>query len=321
MKVLFTRSLLMLCVLLLPLTAYAQPIVRGVQANPIDVLGMDSTELASFKNDYNINLFTLFISSSNTTFQPSTEQQYIDFLEDELVKVDSALAVLKSAGYRVIIAFAAPPGFFETSASQTHSKMFSNATFQSYYVNMIVSIVNRYAQDTEDPTLTYSSTVPAIFGLDILTEPADFDGEPNNGAKDWIDENNINNSLFVDVIGAVRAVSNVRLFVKSLYGTGANLKRLKYCFNSVDNVFPAFNPYDVSPKYMHSNIPGFNAPPFQVSRPGSTKIFNKTIGEAAKLTRWMSNNCGLVDGTTIPYHIGEWTAPPCADEAEIFAQD
>ncbi|MCI5066314.1 hypothetical protein MRY87_11380, partial [bacterium] len=243
------------------------------------------------------------VSSSDITTVPSTESEYFAAVDVELDKIAGKLGAVQESGMVANIAFAMPPGFFVPNVSPPHSRMFSDPTLQTWYINMLERLVERFSSEIDSGL---------IGALDILTEPADSSKQPNNGADDWED-------LLVRAVNAVQAVKpELTLLVKPLYGDIQNLKR-QPCYNQFDNVEPATNAY-ISPRFQHSNINGFNAPPFQIERPSKNIIGRKIINEVAKFLRKQVNNCGA-SFDDLHMSVGEWSAPTCAKENAQFAAD
>jgi hypothetical protein len=209
--------------------ASATPTQRGFQV-PLYLISPEV--LSELKDNWGINSLRIPIGN-NSEMDGSVGEAYDAMMEEQFSLLDEKLPIIQEAGLTMVFNLYSPPGGFTTRNSPAHYAMFSDSALQEDFIETWQEIMLRYGSN------------PTISEFDLLNEPALNESLRGLGVDDW-------NALLVRTVAAIRETNpNVKLVVKSLYGSPLSLKELPILED--ENIIYGYNAYYYN-AYQHSGI-------------------------------------------------------------------
>ncbi len=173
-----------------PYTGHSEPRLRGAMISP----NIDAEGLRVLGHDWNANLIRWQLIQSGRSGPPATLDDYDQWLEAELKKLDAALPVCEQHGLRVVLDLHSPPGGKATAGGYVGSddRLFTDPACQRKFVEVWQRMATRYRH------------AKPIWGYDLVNEPVeDFVEE---GCDDW-------QALAERAARAIRAVDPERTII------------------------------------------------------------------------------------------------------------
>ncbi len=152
-----------------PYTGHNEPRLRGAMISP----NIDADGLRTLGRDWNANLIRWQLVRTGHSAQTASLDDYDQWLEGELKKLDAALPVCEQVGLRVVLDMHSPPGGKATAGGYVGSddRLFTDPACQKKFVEIWQRMATRYKD------------AKPIWGYDLVNEPVeDFVEE---GCDDW----------------------------------------------------------------------------------------------------------------------------------------
>jgi hypothetical protein len=150
-------------------TGHSEPRLRGAMISP----NIDAEGLRVLGRDWNANLIRWQLIRTGRSTQAASLDDYDQWLEGELKKLDAALPVCEQVGMRVVLDLHSPPGGKATAGGYVGSddRLFTDPACQKKFVEIWQRMAARY------------KNAKPIWGYDLVNEPVeDFVEE---GCDDW----------------------------------------------------------------------------------------------------------------------------------------
>lgn len=143
--------------------------LRGTMINP----NIDAESLKVLGKDWNANLARWQLTRHGKPGQPSSDSDYDQWLEGQLVKLDTALPLCERYGIMVVIDLHSPPGGKTTQSGYVGSddRLFTSRECQDRFIDIWKKMATRYKNSK------------AVWGYDLVNEPVESLVE--EGCDDW----------------------------------------------------------------------------------------------------------------------------------------
>jgi len=216
------------------------PRLRGAMISP----NIDAESLRVLGRDWNANLIRWQLIRTGRSGQPRSVDDYDQWLEGELKKLDAALPVCEQNGLQVVLDLHSPPGGKATAGGYMGSddRLFTDPACQRKFVEVWQRMATRY------------KNAKPIWGYDLVNEPVeDFVEE---GCDDW-------QALAERAARAIRAIDPQRTIIvePAAWGGPDGLNELVPL--SVSNVVYSvhmYMPHAFTHQGVHSAGPAYRYP-------------------------------------------------------------
>ena len=245
--------------------------LRGFTLNP-DLTEADYDEMKA----WNTNLIRFHLQWDSRADTASREQ-YLEWLDSALPKLDQALLWCKARGMKVVVNLHTPPGGFKSADYPSLHRLFAEQWALNTFYESWQKITQRYAKNE------------TIWGFDILNEPAI--RSPSTAIRSW-------ESIAQATATLIHAIDPERkIIVEPLYGDQARMWSIRnlsfpHLIVSIHYYYPL--------RFHHQGIYGN---PLGVAYP--QKNFNRSalLKNLSVINRYQRTKKGK-----IPIYVGEFTA-------------
>jgi hypothetical protein len=256
-------------------TGRSVPRLRGAMIGP----RIDEDGLRTFGRDWNANL----VRWQLIRHRHATMDDYDEWLESELQRLDAALPLCEKYGLMVAVDLHSPPGGKATVSGYigTDDRLFTDRKIQDKFVEVWHRIAKRYKNSK------------AVWGYDLANEPVEDFVE--DGCDDW-------HALAERAAKAIRAIDPTRAIICEAPPWGGPESLAEFTPIAVSNVVYSVHMY-VPGEFTHQGVHKRDAEP--VNYPG---MIGKKMWDKAALEKVLQPVVDFQKNYNVHIYLGEFSA-------------